>query len=353
MVSMVGDRRARQFHGPNLYDHSAVGTLIEGELRRHSPLAVCHSLRITRAVGHGGVPDLQRCQPGPLLPYCTCVGLLPRVSVTSEQSGLEWRCSDSLSLTERVPGCWRCRDFCGVCRDHSWLSRTRARLPHEVHTAVFDSEVLAHDRRGKGLVKGERIGVDASTMDYFQRGSLRNIGAEAITGSGGLPAPSNSWSMRLGPAERYRDSLHGIEDLARLGPQAQGKKLSNQDWVSRSDPESKIAKIERWHHAPGLRKARAGVDLDTGARGGPAAHAPRPTRADTTTLPKTLAVGPEANRRGGGCDAIGSKMPGRMSVTALRATTHGWSVKALDDGPWKSSDLRAQAFRVLSRMARR
>ena len=49
------------------------------------------------------------------------------------ERGLEWRCSDSLSLREflllemreRVP-------------DHSWLSRTRARLPHEVHTAVFD-----------------------------------------------------------------------------------------------------------------------------------------------------------------------------------------------------------------------
>ena len=48
------------------------------------------------------------------------------------ERGLEWRCSDSLSLREflllemreRVP-------------DHSWLSRTRARLPHEVHTAVF------------------------------------------------------------------------------------------------------------------------------------------------------------------------------------------------------------------------
>ena len=41
--------------------------------------------------------------------------------------------------------------------DHSWLSRTRARLPHEVHTAVFDW-VLALIAEA-GLVKGERIGV--------------------------------------------------------------------------------------------------------------------------------------------------------------------------------------------------
>ena len=65
------------------------------------------------------------------------------------ERGLEWRCSDSLSLREflllemreRVP-------------DHSWLSRTRARLPHEVHTAVFDW-VLALIAEA-GLVKGER-----------------------------------------------------------------------------------------------------------------------------------------------------------------------------------------------------
>ena len=82
------------------------------------------------------------------------------------ERGLEWRCSDSLSLRkflllemrERVP-------------DHSWLSRTRARLPHEVHTAVFDW-VLALIAEA-GLVKGERIGVDASTMEA--NAALRNI----------------------------------------------------------------------------------------------------------------------------------------------------------------------------------
>ena len=57
----------------------------------------------------------------------------------------------------------RCRCACpGVggwerVPDHSWLSRTRARLPHEVHTAVFDW-VLALIAEA-GLVKGERIGV--------------------------------------------------------------------------------------------------------------------------------------------------------------------------------------------------
>src|SRR3954470_23074171 len=74
------------------------------------------------------------------------------------ERGLEWRCADSLSLreflrlgtTEPVP-------------DHSWLSKTRSRLPLEVHEAVFAwvLERLADH----GLVKGDRIGVDASTME--------------------------------------------------------------------------------------------------------------------------------------------------------------------------------------------
>ena len=74
------------------------------------------------------------------------------------ERGLEWRCADSLSLreflrlgtTEPVP-------------DHSWLSKTRARLPLEVHEAVFAwvlQRLAEH-----GLVKGERIGVDASTVE--------------------------------------------------------------------------------------------------------------------------------------------------------------------------------------------
>src|SRR5438128_12520333 len=65
------------------------------------------------------------------------------------ERGLEWRCADSLSLreflrlgtTEPVP-------------DHSWLSKTRSRLPVEVHEAVFAwvLERLA----APGLIKGDR-----------------------------------------------------------------------------------------------------------------------------------------------------------------------------------------------------
>jgi len=50
----------------------------------------------------------------------------------ASERGIAWRCSDSYSL----------RDFLRLenreeVPDHSWLSKTRGRLPHEVHESVF------------------------------------------------------------------------------------------------------------------------------------------------------------------------------------------------------------------------
>jgi hypothetical protein len=63
------------------------------------------------------------------------------------ERGLEWRCADSLSL----------RDFLGLglrdrVPDHSWLSRSRARLPLEVHERGF--AWLLEQLAERGLVKG-------------------------------------------------------------------------------------------------------------------------------------------------------------------------------------------------------
>src|SRR6056297_1489494 len=74
------------------------------------------------------------------------------------ERGIEWRCSDSLSL----------RDFLRVeagerVPDHSWLSKTRSRLPSAVHEEVFGWALALIAERG--LVRGERLGVDASTME--------------------------------------------------------------------------------------------------------------------------------------------------------------------------------------------
>src|SRR5438477_5186881 len=50
----------------------------------------------------------------------------------ASERGIAWRCSDSMSL----------RDFLRLenrekVPDHSWLSKTRGRLPHEIHEKVF------------------------------------------------------------------------------------------------------------------------------------------------------------------------------------------------------------------------
>ena len=228
------------------------------------------------------------------------------------ERGLEWRCSDSLSLREflllerreRVP-------------DHSWLSRTRARLPHEVHTAVFDW-VLALIAEA-GLVKGERIGVDASTMEA--NAARRNI-------------------VRRDTGEGYRGMLERLaqesgietptaEDLARLDRKRKGKKLSNQDWVSRSDPEAKIAKTQDGTTHLAYKPEHA-VDLDTGAV--VAAELHPADEGDTTTLPKTLAAA-EAN-----LEAV--DVAPTAEDPAECVTDKGYHsrlvLKALDDGPWKS-----------------
>src|ERR687883_2140457 len=184
------------------------------------------------------------------------------------ERGIEWRCSDSLSLreflrletTDRVP-------------DHSWLSKTRGRLPHEVHERVFGWVLALIAERG--LVRGERIGVDASTMEA-------NAALRAI--------------VRRETGEGYRDMLtrmaqeSGIEtptaaDLVRLDRARKGKRLSNAEWESPTDPEARIAKLKdgRTHLA---YKPEHAMDLDTGAVVAAEMHSA--DRGDTATLPGTL-----------------------------------------------------------------
>ncbi|WP_250265723.1 transposase [Rhodovastum atsumiense] len=74
------------------------------------------------------------------------------------ERGLEWRCADSLSLREFLR-----LGECDPVPDHSTLSRTRSRLPLEMHDKVFTWVLKRLAERG--LIKGERIGVDASTME--------------------------------------------------------------------------------------------------------------------------------------------------------------------------------------------
>jgi hypothetical protein len=82
------------------------------------------------------------------------------------ERGIEWRCADSLSL----------RDFLrlqttGPGAGSFLASKTRSRLLHEVHEEVFGWVLSLIDKHG--LMKCERIGVDASTMEA--NAALRTI----------------------------------------------------------------------------------------------------------------------------------------------------------------------------------
>ena len=84
------------------------------------------------------------------------------------------------------------------------------------------------------------------------------------------------------------------EDLARLDRKRKGKKLSNQDWVSKSDPEAKIARMKDGTTHLAYKPEHA-VDLDTGAVVAAELH---PTdEGDTTTLAKTPGGGPRRGSR--------------------------------------------------------
>src|SRR3954452_192587 len=163
--------------------------------------------------------------------------------------------------------------------DHSWLSKTRGRLPHEVHERVFGWVLALIAERG--LVQGERIGVDASTLEA--NAALRAI-VRRDTGEG----------YRAMLARMAQES--GIEtptagDLIRLDRHRTGKRLSNEEWVSETDPEARIARMKDGTTHLAYKPEHA-VDLDTGAVVAAEIHAA--DEGDTTTLSGTLAVA-EAN----------------------------------------------------------
>jgi len=228
------------------------------------------------------------------------------------ERGIEWRCSDSLSLREflllegrnRVP-------------DHSWLSKTRSRLPSEVHEQVFAWVLgLIAD---KGLVKGERIGVDASTMEA--NAALRNI-------------------VRREDGKGYREMLvrlakeSGIEtptadDLVRMDKNRTGKKLSNEEWKSASDEDARIARMKDGTTHLAYKPEHA-VDLDTGAV--VAAEIHYADEGDTTTISKTLDEA-EANLTRVGAEPT-SVNP--AECIADKGYHSREVLKSFDDGPWKT-----------------
>jgi transposase len=230
----------------------------------------------------------------------------------ASERGLEWRASDSLSLREFLR-----LETCQKVPDHSWLSRTRKRLPIDVHAQVFDWALAIIATAG--LVQGNRVGVDASTMEA--NAALRNI-------------------VRRDTGEGYREMLarmakeSGIEtptteELIRLDRKRKGKKLSNEDWVSMSDPDAKIAKMKDGTTHLAYKPEHA-VDLDTGAV--MAAEIHPADEGDTKTIGTTLEVAEEKLKAVG----AGPSAEDPAECVADKGYHSRAVLKELDDSPWKT-----------------
>jgi transposase len=161
------------------------------------------------------------------------------------QRGIAWRCADSNSLKTFLG--YKLTD---ATPDHSSLTNIRKRLPLEVHEEVF--ALVLGIAQLKKLLKGKLVGVDATLLEA--NAALKSI-------------------VRKDTGEDYRRYLRrlaqeaGIEDpsdddLKKFDQKRKGKKLSNADWQSRSEPDGRIMKIkDGTTHVS--HKAEHAVDLES------------------------------------------------------------------------------------------
>jgi hypothetical protein len=161
------------------------------------------------------------------------------------QRGIAWRCADSLSLRAflAIP-------FGEASPDHSSLTKIRQRLPEVVHEQVFARVLaIAHD---KNLLRGKTVGVDSTTLEA--NAAMRAI-VRKDTGE-----DYKTYLKRLAAAAGMENPTD--EDLRRLD-KSRKKKTSNEEWVSATDADSRVAKMKdgRTHLA---YKAEHAVDLDSG-----------------------------------------------------------------------------------------
>jgi transposase len=159
------------------------------------------------------------------------------------QRGIAWRCADSLAL----------RTFLGIAITeetpvHASMTIIRQRLPESVFDKVFVFVLSLLEQ--KGLLRGKAVAIDATTLEA-------NAAMKSI--------------VRKDTGEDWKRSLQGLakaegienpteDDLRQLDRGRKDKKVSNEQWESPTDPDSRIAKMKdgRTHLA---YKAEHAVDL--------------------------------------------------------------------------------------------
>ena len=159
------------------------------------------------------------------------------------QRGIAWRCADSLAL----------RTFLGIAITeetpvHVSMTMIRKRLPESVYDKVFVFVLGMLEQQG--LLRGKAVAIDATTLEA-------NAAMKSI--------------VRKDSGEDWKQYLQGLakaegiespteEDLRRLDRGRTDKKVSNEQWQSLTDPDSRIAKMKdgRTHLA---YKAEHAVDV--------------------------------------------------------------------------------------------
>jgi transposase len=179
------------------------------------------------------------------------------------QRAIAWRCSDSLSL----------RAFLGLplseaTPDHSSLTKIRQRLPLDVHERVF--LLVLGLAREKKLLRGKTVAVDATTLEA--NAAMKSI-VRKDTGE-----DWKEYLKRLMAEEGIQDPTD--EEIRRFDKKRE-KKVSNKEWESPADPDSRIARMKdgTTHLA---YKAEHTVDLDSEFVLAAAVHPA--DRADSATL---------------------------------------------------------------------
>jgi len=159
------------------------------------------------------------------------------------QRGIAWRCADSLAL----------RTFLGfaITEDtpvHVSMTMIRQRLPELVYDKVFVFVLSMLEE--KGLLRGKAVAIDATTLEA-------NAAMKSIV----RKDSGEDWKQYL----RGLAKAEGIErptevDLRRLDRGRKDKNVSNEQWESPADPDSRIAKMKdgRTHLA---YKAEHAVDV--------------------------------------------------------------------------------------------
>ncbi len=162
----------------------------------------------------------------------------------TSQRGIAWRCQDSLSI----------RDFLGLgaterSPDHSSMTVIRKRLPFEIFDAVF--RFVLECAQEHGLLRGKTVAVDATFLEA--NAAMKSI-VRRDTGE--------NWGEYIRRLAEEEGVENPSDDDARRLDRKRKKSVSNQEWESKTDPESRIAKMKdsRTHLA---YKVEHAVDLDT------------------------------------------------------------------------------------------